>query len=469
MTRSLHAELATGTPRGGGSPLCAAALLAMAACGSPSLPPPTEPATETPETTGTPPVPTPPSDVQASCAVSPLDALLVRCDVRLPAPRAVTLTLAADGVPTRVFSSDEATAHHLLAWGLVPQTTYTWAVEDRSGALTTGPLPDELAIDVQVTGDAGELGFDAVVRPVTCPESQWAVMIDREGRVVWYDEVSQRGELVGYGSFEWSDAHRTALTANTDGFVESDIAGEIVLELRPQRDYPPEHVLHHDSERWGSYRYLLFRRRVDQYSVDGVHVFEGDELVGTWFMDEHFPVGGELRDWSHGNGISVDDDGVMVMSFMSLDAVVAVDGDPASPTFLETLWHATGRTGSSPLPDPEFVPAVPDHGFARPHNASVLDGDLWVFDNFSQLDSRALRLAMNHERGTLAITGAWSFAEPCSVQGGAQPIDGGVLATCAPSGRVWAFKDAATEPAWQMTAQCGGASPMANRAIAVRY
>jgi hypothetical protein len=393
--------------------------------------------------------------LDASCTRAP-NALRVLCRATLDRPGKATLLLQAEGAPVRVFVSEEALQPELLGWGLLPETTYRWSVGPVSGELQTGALPEALAqAEIVTTGTSW--GFDAVLHPLACPAEDYFAMIDGQGRIVWYEqsEVYFLGNMNGY---EWNQAARTVLSVNDTTFLEQHVSGAVVLELTSGVDF--EHTLHHDTERWGDYRYLLFEYLLPAgpgwgRSADGVHVFEGSTWLGTFRVEDHFVPTDGWGDWTHANGLQVTESGELVLSLLNYDTVLGIDGDPASPTFLELSWHAAGSPGS--LPDPDYV-AVPGlyEGFSRQHNASRHGDALWVFDNRGQSESRAIRLQMDAALGTLALDAAWSFDGTCENQGGSVPIEGGVLATCANRGQVWAFLEGEPAPAWTLQADCGG-------------
>ncbi|MBA2320926.1 MAG: hypothetical protein H0V89_07215, partial [Deltaproteobacteria bacterium] len=293
-------------------------------------------------------------------------------------------------------------------------------------------------------------GFDAVLYPMNCAADDWFTMIDGAGRILWYEpnDVYFQGIMTGY---DWSQSSRTVLSVNDERFQEQDVGGAVVLELAEGTDF--DAPLHHDTARWGALRYLLFEYPVGGLLVDGIHVFDGPTLVGTFLLGDHFFVPGDgAGDWAHGNGLKVSDDGDILLSLHVFSSVLSIDGDPASPTFLEIEWLANGAGGG--LPSPDYVPV--GEGFLRQHNASRHGDDLWVFDNDGGAHSQAVRLAIDDLAGTITTTGTWSFDTDCPNQGGAIPLPGGgVLATCANANLVWAFEEASTEPDWTLTADCG--------------
>jgi hypothetical protein len=160
------------------------------------------------------------------------------------------------------------------------------------------------------------------------------------------------------------------------------------------------------------------------------------------------------------NGLVVSATGEVIISVHGFDAIVAVDGDPASPAFLQMLWHAAGAPGGgADLPAPDYQP-LGGKIFEAQHNASRHGDDLWVFDNGSTGSARALRMVMDHAAGSLVEGESWSVHQTCMNQGGAVKIDGGVLATCANSADVYAFREGAAMPEWTLNASCdGGGGP----------
>lgn len=411
----------------------------------------------------------PPVVLSADCALTD-NALRVTCTATLDREGPVTLELSSSSsaVPARIFESAPGTEHTLLGWGLLPETTYDWRIGELSGQVTTGALPERLrSADIDVTGTSW--GFDAVLHPMSCAGADYFTMIDGQGRIVWYEEndVFFTSSMAGY---EWSQAARTVLSVNSDTFLEQDVAGNVVLELWEGVDF--DHSLHHDTERWGDYRYLLFERPYPNpggtLDIDGIHVFEGNTLLGTFYLDDHFTVGQGRGDWSHGNGLQVTETGELILSLLNFDTVVSIDGDPASPTFLEVNWHAVGTSQGLPGADYTFVSGEGE-GFNGQHNASRHGDELWLFDNRGERDSRAARFLLDDALGTLALDRAWSFEVTCHNQGGALPLTGGgVLATCANEGQVWAFEEALDEPSWTLQARCGDEAGLSiTRAIPV--
>lgn len=402
-------------------------------------------------------------ELQAADCVLTDHPLVVDCTATLSGPGVVQVGLAAVDATDRAFVSDGLTATpDVLGWGLEPDTAYDWSIVKLvdgapvgapiTGTVTTGSLPDDLA-GAHITTTGAAWGFDAVLRPLTCGDTVYFVMIEPDGDIVWFvtnDEFS--GQLDGY---DWSQADRTVMSVDPNAFVEQHVSGETVRRLEQGRDF--EGSLHHDVARWGPYTYLLHERVTPGLDVDGVHVYDGNTIIGTFFLGDWYDTsigGGFFGDWAHSNAVKVTDDGVLVMSLLNFDTVLGIDGDPASPTFLELLWQVSGGRGG--LPDPTYVAVnAPGEGFAGQHNASVHGDELWVFDNEGQSRSRAVRLLFDDVAGEVRVDASWSWDLTCPVQGGAIPLEGGgVLTTCALNRVVAAFQEGASAPGWTLEADC---------------
>ncbi len=399
----------------------------------------------------------PPVEAMASCARTD-NPLRITCSVVLPEPGPVTLALQAPAGETRRFVSGvSALEHEVLGWGLKPSTTYTWSVAGIEGSLQTGALPADLeATEIEVSGQPE--GFDAVLQTLFCEGDDELVgyfaMIDGDGDIVWF-ETNPLPYANSFG-YEWSAADHSLLSTNGAVFVELGISGEELLRLERGIDF--EHKLHHDVARWGPYTYLLQEHPVGSLSVDGVYVFEGETLLGTIDLEDHFTIGGDGHngDWAHANGLNATDSGELVMSLLVFDSVLGIDGDPASPGFLGLSWVASGSPAG--LSDADYRPPPgAEQGFSGQHNASRRGDELWVFDNTGDgARSRALRMRMDHAAGELPLDAAWYLPRRCNIHGGAIPIEGGVLASCATTGDVFAFAEGSDEPQWWMRADCGG-------------
>jgi hypothetical protein len=390
-----------------------------------------------------------------SCTLEGGNGLRFNCTVNFSSAETTTLTVTGEDVETRTFVSPDATAHDILAWGLLPETTYTWSLAGETGTVTTGSVPQALAdADVKVTGRSH--GFDAILQPLSCGGVSYFAMFDVEGRVIWYQEIADYDRR-GRG-YDWAPKTRSLMVTLDSVFVEVDVGGNELLRLEQGVHF--EHELHHDVSRWGAYTYLLLEYSEDGFNLDQVDVFEDTTLLGSWRLTDTYEVlenpSGGGDEWSHGNALNVSDAGEALFSSLSFDAIVAFDADPASPTFLEHLWLASGSVES--LPNPDFIPSSGAARFQQQHAPHRIGDDLWLFDNASDTrSSRGLHLEMDVEAGQLNFIEEWPVDEVCRAAGGAYPLPGGgLVATCAPPGNIYGFRQGEPEPEWTLNAWCDG-------------
>jgi len=443
--------------------------LLAAACGTTSSVEPSSSDTGQPYTTDFVDTATP-HVLEASCGLTS-NSLRVGCEVTLSEPGSATLVLSAADAPTRVVRSDEVrTVHDLTGWALREDTTYEWSIGDVRGTVTTGSVPTELAAaGVYTTGTTN--AFDAVLRPLTCSGTTWMVLIDAEGHIVWYEPTALFSS--GMSGYDWDDLGPAVLNASASRVERTEMDGSQSLALARGTDF--SEGLHHDVETWGPYTYLLFEYSEGSTIVDGILVFEGSQHLGTFSLGDHYAVSGN-GEWSHANGIEATEDGVVILSMLNHSAVVAVDGDPDSATFLDVLWSAAGETS---LPDPTYgPPPTTIQGFSSQHNASYVDGLLWLFDNRGASSySRAASYELAN--GEVILVETYAFDDRCDVQGGAIPVGGGVLGTCASANDVRWWVRGAAEATWSLHGDCatgggpggggGGGNGTQNRAIPIRF
>ncbi|MCA9494569.1 MAG: hypothetical protein KC621_31795, partial [Myxococcales bacterium] len=397
--------------------------------------------------TGTVPV----STVSATCTQT-LHPQVFDCTVELSDVGDATLTFTAAGAVTREFHSDApALVHHFYGWGLLSSTTYDWDAGDGiTGQVSTGPIsPDLRSPNLTITHSGTLTGADAVMVYTKCG---YFVLMDGDANILWYQPTTVYDSFLD--AMRWSAADHSmiavkdsAMSPGQSEVQEVDLGGNELLHLTTA-DFRLK--LTHDVDRWHQYTYLLGEN--PQNRMGGFEVFDGTTKVGEFLLTDAFP---NITN-THVNGISVSESGEVILSELNYNAILGIDGDPASPTFLQMLWHSNGAPGGgADLPNPDLEPASGTI-YRGQHNASRHGDELWVFDNRSRGSARGLRMSMDFASGEIAEIDSWSTGETCFNQGGAQPMDGGALVTCANSDNVYAFRDNAATPEWEMLARCGG-------------
>lgn len=355
--------------------------------------------------------------------------------------------------------------HAVTAWGLragTYQWTFTTPSGGASGTVATGALPTELApFDAGVEGQSS--AFDAVFFLQTCGTTNYLLLADPSGALLWYEAVGTNGPGGGVVGYQWTDRDTILYGVGQTQIVERTPAGEVLWTADGF-----ERPLHHDLYRGGDYVYALNAADHAGTVVDGLYVLRDGAVVAEWDLADHVAVGGDgvsdpfwqqwfpgSDDWSHGN--SVWSDGARVLlSLRWQDAVLEIGGDPTAPDFGAIRWVVTGTAASDLDSDYRFTAG----SFDGQHCAIPTADGFAVFDNRAMnLDSRAVLFAMDDAAGTITEVASWSVGEHCDIQGGAYPLaDGGMLATCATGGRVMAFAADAADAAWQMAPTCGDAA-----------
>lgn len=400
-------------------------------------------------------------DLAVTCAATD-NALRFACSTALPAASPTTWTVTeGDGTVVGVWSVDADAAPAVVLWGLPPDAALTVAVASEAGDagaadLATGALPAALSgLSVDVTGAPTEV--EGVLVSEQCGGSSWLLVLDGRGRVVWYHEVA--GGISGY---RWTTAG-TALWA--DGTSVTELSADGTTTWSATSTDP----LHHDLTRGGDRVYALYAATFGEYVVDGLHVYEGGELVGDWWLPDHLtPTGDGLGssfwqgtfpgaiDWSHGNSVWSDGETALV-SLRWQDAVLRFPADPAAPDFGEVEWTLTGTDDTDVIGDFDW----PDGGgFDGQHHATLVDGGVTVFDNGDRTAiSRGVEVALDEDAFTAREVRSWSAGRHCETQGGVERVGDEVLVTCAPAKEVRAFGLDDASAHFTLATSCSGMAP----------
>ena len=377
-----------------------------------------------------------------ACEAVPGHPLRIRCT---PTRGTGELVLSAEGAPTRHFVHS---GEPLIGWGLRPDTEYAWVLDDQAGTHTTGSLPPGLAaVDFHVSGVLE--GADAVLLPTLCDDESYLATVDGTGGVVDFVPAQLFGARMH--AYRWLAAERAILELSDGGVLEHRLDGSPGLSLEYGVDF--DAGLHHDLTRVDGHTFVLFEEWVEGTQVDGVFVFAGGEQVARRSLADVLDIPPDAgTDWTHANSLHLSEAGELVISLHTPSAVVALDGDPASATFLALRWVASGDGPELPS---DWLPTSPRARFVGQHDVRRLDDELLMFDNLGDPSgSRALRLRLEAD-GRLTHVAEWPVDEVCPVQGGAEPLDGGVLVTCATGERVQAFRDGERSARWTLEATCG--------------
>jgi len=382
-----------------------------------------------------------------------------------------------DGV-TEVFTSDDGEAAVTL-WNLRAETAYSWVgrAEGRlwTGRFETEALPAQVFVGLEEV--SGEPTWEHLAIPVACGVPAHVGVMDREGQLAWYQQItagSELGPVIFTEGLRFTDEQTLVAVVGRRAIREFDMAGEVVFEAFFGDTY--DKPVHHDAHREGEWTYVLNAsvHEVDgiSYIMDGFYVQDRHgTLVAEWSLRDHvIPSGAGLTggfwasffggavDFSHANGLWVSGEELLI-SFRALSTVIAVVADPLAPNFGDVLWvmdgDGDGRLGS----DLALFSSVTEKvGFQDQHSPTTDEaGRLLLFDNrdAGQGPSRAIRLETEPQAGVAEITDSWDMDRHCLVQGSAYPMSNGhILATCAVDGTVMEFAPGKSEPVWSGRVVC---------------
>jgi len=459
------------------------AVLALFGCGNgdgATVPGPTDsdPPTDTDTDTDAPLGP-----FSGGCEVQDDNVLRYDCTFELEEAGPVSVSLEG-GSRSQVFSSTEVAHRHVIALYLMTgETNYTWtATADQSvllGQFTTGALPPVADIYADITGTGTT---DTIVVPFQCGGPGQLVAIDERGQVEWYQNMTVgfgEGPGVLLAGFDASAASLIGLLGHS-GIAEFAWTGERLGGGKVGVDYPLP--THHSVFRKGSLRFVLnansFTEADGTYVMDGVYVFDADwAVLDEWSLREVLtpsgggPIGGFWADefpgtvdYSHGNGIDVDDAGDWILSFRGLNTVIKIRGDPVAPDFGSVLWALT-TSGLSPFTSDYSVissnGATTEPFFNEQHHAHLEDdGGLWLFDNGEfGADSRGMRMMLDDNAATADIDQVFQLDTFCSVQSSVYRLPNGhALVACAGNQTLYEFDGVSSEPVWLASLGCNQAA-----------
>lgn len=375
--------------------------------------------------------------------------------------RAFTEGDTLDASPVFGFEGDSVARVPVL--GLLPGRDYAIEVRLVDGAaeaavdtvaFTSGALP--AWIPALTTIGTGSPGL------VTLSLPDGAVIVDDGGQVRWY-RYSPNGNLNSFqahasGAYTILDATDAADRKFRVLDREGAEVGTLACVGRPTRFH--DVMLLADGGAW-----LLCdeTRTMDLSAVGGV---AGAQVTGTvvqhldpdgsldfeWSVFDHFAItdlpeadrGGASVNFTHGNGIDLDAEGNLLLSFRSLNEVALV----AVPSGA-VLWRLGGLAGQFTFAND------PEGGFERQHGVRAAGpAYIQMLDNRFDAPSRMVRYHLNPLTGVATLV--WAFVDPPGthtlIGGSSQPlpISGGGLVSFGTEGRV-VETDAAGNSRWEVS------------------
>ena len=398
------------------------------------------------------PTPTPaplPTPLTASAAIVEANSLIARVEGTLDIPGQVYVEYWASGIDRlrTPAASSSGTDFSITVARLRPATEYSYIAlgTNRDGEASLGPTGKF------VTGELprilAEARFDVLTgsptHDLTFLEFRQAgfmglAAFDGGGHVVWYFEAPEDEQPYimaqkPNGNIVYIAGHRGGTTGK--GLVEITPLGEGVDRLVDECS--PFGPIHHEIQvlRDGRIMYLSRDVRRPGYG-DPPKPQEGD-TIGIWdqangrndivwnifdftspaertIPDSNRTLPGNpvwggcdrdrtVQDWSHGESLSMAEDGSVLASFRHLDQVMSI-----SPDFKSVQWRLGGPGGDFTFPDPRDA-------FYHQHSVVALPtGNVLLFDNGNHRPdaeggeySRALELSLNME--TMTATKVWEY------------------------------------------------------------
>ena len=427
--------------------------------------------------------------VEASCELQADNNLRFDCTVTLSEEGALELIAFDEEGWTRTFESESSGDHAVTMWGFLKQTKYGWRAEVNgeivaSGSVTTKNTPSELrAIEFNAEGE--DSSADGFLIPTGCPTDNFLVVVNPAGDVLWYEPLDGTIEVV-----QWTDDGTFLMLAERAQIWELTPGGEEVFRVSRGSDF--DLPIHHDAFKRNGYVYALngdaFENDAgEEFVLDGFYVFDASgALVGEWSLSDHLgdiELSGEgagmggfwghvfpgAIDFSHANGIYVDEEGDIYISFRWFDGVFRVEADPEESDFGEVRWRLLGSSDLGIAGDFSMTTAVGGEANldGQHHPALTEDGSLTVYDNrHSPEATRTVRMELDESAGVATIVETHELPKTCDVQGGYYVLpDGGALATCPMDMEFYTFaSDEPEDYRYKMDVECadsGRVAPMA--------
>ncbi|MEM1220792.1 MAG: aryl-sulfate sulfotransferase, partial [Bacteroidota bacterium] len=329
--------------------------------------------------------------------------------------------------------STEGTNHQLVLYGLKPSTTYQYQVAafDSLGEsisaieeFTTLPLPTDIITPQEVTINDAETGFYSV--QLENIQNKQTNIIDRDGDIVWYDEVSVPGSpCTGY--FWTTQKTFLYLYEDCQTLREKSLEGTVLREVT----FPDSFYLHHEfilNDAGNILALVATARTIDKSSIggsanalvvgDGIVEMDWDgNILSYWSAFDHLDpysndyanssfwdqyLGVESEDWLHANGLSFDLDGHYLLSVRNLNQILKIHRETG-----EILW-SFGMGGNFTFDSMENV-------FLAQHACTATGPNRYLlFDNLGVMgQSRSLEFELSNQ--DLTATTLASYGDQVTV------------------------------------------------------
>jgi hypothetical protein len=420
--------------------------------------------------------PSPPEIVAIDAATNPQNALSVTVAIRAQYADSVEIRfhlasdlVATDSVTPAVSLVEGAGAIAVL--GLLPERRYVWhaiaygaggSAVSSAAEFTTRSLPTDLPSYV-ASGEAPSPGY------VVFAAGKYGLVIDNGGRVVWYRRFA---DGPGLNFMAEPNGHYVARPETPNGapphhWVEIDPLGNVLRTFGCARELEPRF---HDliGEVGGGYWIMCDdTRTMDLAALGGVadarvtgtvvqHIGANGALLFEWNPFDHFQITdvepgtftSAAVNWTHGNGLDLDADGNLLVSFRSLGEITKIDVRTGT-----VVWRMGGRRNEFAFLDTPLPAFSRQHGLRAYASHAVL-----ILDNLgSAAESRAERYTLDEQARKARLVRSYgsSPAVVASLGGSVQDVAGGhTLVSYGPAGRVEEY-DETGRRVWQIEGNAG--------------
>jgi hypothetical protein len=394
--------------------------------------------TADPVTTVQPPLP---AIDAVTVTANPNNALSAVVSVRVRLADSVAVLYGAgptlDSVTAAVVPVGESAVVPVL--GLLPSTTYALRVMAYRGdqavpggliGFTTEPLPFDLP-SYSASGTDPSPGY------VAFSAGLYGLVIDNTGRVVWYRRFTGGPGLNFQPQANGRYVARPPNAAPAAAWVEVDPLGNVTRTFGCARGLTARfHDLIAESD--GSYWMLCDETRTMNLSALGgvaaaqvtgtvvQHLNAAGAILFEWSPFDHFQITdlaaasrtGASVNWTHGNALTLDADGNLIMSFRSLSEITKIDTRTGA-----VLWRMGG------LRNQFTFEGGASTGFAWQHGLRVIaPGRLMLLDNLGDpAASRAERYVYDAQLRTVRLVASYGPTPAVVAQQGGttQQLSGG--------------------------------------------
>ena len=319
-------------------------------------------------------------------------------------------------------------------------------------AFTSGSLPAWIPV-------VGTVGTDTLPGYLLLSLPNGPVIVDNLGKVVWYR--FRPGGVLGSWTGQPNGTYTWLSAADSSGYYVHDVLGEETGRLACVGYKTRFHdvLVQATGDVWimcdeETIEDLTAYGGIDTAKVTSTvvqHLDPSGQVAFQWRSIDHLSFAesdpslltGAAVNFTHGNAIELDADGLPLVSFRSLDEIVKIDTATGN-----VLWRFGGLAN-------QFTILNDTKGaFQRQHGLRVVGlGHLQFLDNGTQVPSRLVRYTLD----TLAMTATldWEFTDTpttfAAVGGSTQVLsNGGGLVSFGPAGRVVQV-DAAGARAWELS------------------